>query len=455
MTFHLKGGVLLAKQDVAGARVALEKSLQLDPSFMPAARTLASLDLADKKPDAAKKRFQDIITRDPKNTTAYLALAQIQDETGSKIEEVQATLERAVAANTSNVLARSALINNYRKSGDVKKALSAANDALAALPNDQSILGLLGAVQVQAGELEQGVATFRKLVALQPQSPAALVTLSDAQKINKDLTGAEQSLRKALVLKPDMVEAQQRLVALFINNKRFEAAINIAAEMRKQHPNSPMGWLQQGDIEAAAGRHQDALKSFNQARTAYPKMPDPVLRIFDLYNQLGQTAEADRTLGEWFKVFPKDVMLRTYLAERYLAQGKYQQSVTLFLEMLPLSPTNPILLNNIAWAYGQLKDPKAMEYAQQAFKYAPENPVVLDTLGMLHVAAGNRNVGIDTLKKAVALAPRAVEIQMNLAKACVAAGRKDEAKTALEAVIRLLPEKAPLRQEATRMREQL
>ena len=46
LAHDLRGSVLLAKQDVAGARQSFERALVIDPAYFPAAANLARLDLA-------------------------------------------------------------------------------------------------------------------------------------------------------------------------------------------------------------------------------------------------------------------------------------------------------------------------------------------------------------------------------------------------------------------------
>ena len=51
--------------------------MKIDPSYFAAAASLAALDMADKKPADAKKRFEALLAINPKNAQALLALAQL------------------------------------------------------------------------------------------------------------------------------------------------------------------------------------------------------------------------------------------------------------------------------------------------------------------------------------------------------------------------------------------
>ena len=89
------------------------------------------------------------------------------------------------------------------------------------------------------------------------------------------------------------------------------------------------------------------------------------------------------------------------------------------------------MLNNFAWTLGQLGDSKALGIAERAYQLAPNNPLVLDTYGVLLVGAGNSSKGIEYLARAVSLAPERPDIRLNYAKALLKAGKTEEARKEL------------------------
>ena len=91
-----------------------------------------------------------------------------------------------------------------------------------------------------------------------------------------------------------------------------------------------------------------------------------------------------------------------------------------------------VALNNLAWTYQQLKDPRALATAERAMKLAPESPAVLDTLGWILVEQGNAARALPLLQQATSRAPSAGEIRYHLALALWKAGDKAKAKAELE-----------------------
>ena len=55
---QLRGTATLGKGDLTGARKNFEQALSKNPTYFPAAASLANLDLSEKKPVEAKKRFE-------------------------------------------------------------------------------------------------------------------------------------------------------------------------------------------------------------------------------------------------------------------------------------------------------------------------------------------------------------------------------------------------------------
>jgi Tfp pilus assembly protein PilF len=106
-----------------------------------------------------------------------------------------------------------------------------------------------------------------------------------------------------------------------------------------------------------------------------------------------------------------------------------------FQAVLKEDPKNLVALNNLATAYQQEKDPRALEYAEKAHALAPDSAAVLDTLGWILVEQGNTARGLPLLQKAVSLAPAAPDIRYHLAAALARTGDNAAARKELVQVL--------------------
>lgn len=436
MASNLRGLALLGKRDVAGARGSFQRAATLDAAYFPAAANLARLDLADKKPGDAKKRFDAVLAKDPKNVAALLAIAELRAATGGSADEVASLIRKAVAANPTDALPRVALIVHWLRANHARNAVAAGQEALAALPNRPEILQAMGRAQLAAQETNQALETFNKLAQLQPSSPAPLLLVAEAQVTAKDKEAALRTLRKALALKPDMVEAQRGIIMLEVDAGRHAQAIAMAREVQKQRPNEAAGYVFEGDAHAYRKSWADAATSY-RAGLKQTASPELAAKLYAALAAGGNAKEAEQFAATWTREHPKDATVRLYIARAALAKQDYATAAREMRGVLDLQPNNAAVLNNLASASGQLKDPKAIEYAEKANKLAPNQPAIMDTLGMLLVEKGETERGLTLLQDAVKLAPSTPELRLDLAKALIKADRKDAARKELEALAKL------------------
>jgi len=92
----------------------------------------------------------------------------------------------------------------------------------------------------------------------------------------------------------------------------------------------------------------------------------------------------------------------------------------------------------------------ALEYAERAHDLAPDNPAIMDTLGLMLTKAGQVERGLELLGRAADAAPDAYQIRLNFAKSLIKTDRKIAARKELERLA-TLDEKLPERQEAVKL----
>jgi predicted Zn-dependent protease len=91
-----------------------------------------------------------------------------------------------------------------------------------------------------------------------------------------------------------------------------------------------------------------------------------------------------------------------------------------------------VALNNLAWTYQQEKDPRALATAEKAFKLAPQNPAVADTLAWILIEKGDTKRAIPVLEQALSRAPDANDLRYHLAFGLHKAGDKAKARKEIE-----------------------
>ena len=151
---------------------------------------------------------------------------------------------------------------------------------------------------------------------------------------------------------------------------------------------------------------------------------------------LGRTAEGEGRLIAWLKQHPDDMAVRAQYAESLLNREQYGPAAEQYRYLSAKVPNNLVVLNNLAYALAQMKDPQAVQMAGQALKLAPDNPATLDTMGWALLKTGQATQALPYLKKALSKQPDAGDIHYHLAAALAESGDKARARQELDQLMK-------------------
>ena len=445
VTHNMRAVALMGKKDSAGARKSLEKAIELDAKFYPAVVNLARLDLAEKKPDAARKRFETLLTKDANNLQAMLALAELS-LLNKREKDYVSWLEKAVQAHPKAMQPRALLSRYYLSKNDNNKALGLAKEALKNNPDDPQALNLLGATQMASKDAKSGVDTYKQLTQKTPNAADAHLRLGLAEAAANNLVAARNSLNTALKLKPDMTAAMDIFIRLEMQEKKPEAAMQWAKKIQSSLPKSPLGFDREGDILISQQRYAPAAKAY-QIALDKGSGTQGLIKLHTALDRSGDAKAASSKLESWVKAHPNDLMARAYIAGQSVKGGQDKAAIAQYEEILRQRPNEAMAQNNLANLYQNIKDPRALDFAEKAYKNLPEHPVVQDTLGWILVEQGQGKRGLELLAKAAAQLDKNPTVQYHYA---VALGRDGNAAKAKEILQKLLADNAkfPEREEA-------
>jgi putative PEP-CTERM system TPR-repeat lipoprotein len=278
--------------------------------------------------------------------------------------------------------------------------------------------------------------------------------MAEAQFAAKKMDEAIENLRKALDLKPELMEARQALARVYLQSGRVTEAIGIAREVQKERPKEPIGYALEGDIHASQKKWPEAASAYRNG-LKHADSTDLAVRLYNVLAASPDQAKAASDFADtWLKNHPKDHAFRLKLAEAALATKQWGTAIQHYRKVLEAAPKNAAVLNNLAWAQSQIKDPKALDHAEEANRLAPNHPAIMDTLGTLLVDAGQTARGLELLQKAVAQAPQAPGIRLNYAKGLIKAGQKDAARKELDELAKL-GDKFPAQAEVAQLQRGL
>lgn len=433
LLLNLKGGVYLALRDVPAARASFEQALGMDPVYLAALNNLAQLDLAGKKPQQAQQRFERALAKAPKNADLCAALAKLAASQG-KTDEARRWLERGHRDNRDAVAPALLLSNFYLQTGAPDKALELARTLQAGHPGDADALAMRAQVEYGAGQTQAALDSYSKLASIQTTSAPVQMRISSLHLALGEHQNALQAVKRAQVLDPTLLEARVVEVALLLALNRQHDALAVARQVQHQQPKLAAGYKLEGDVLMAQKLPQDAVKLYQHALQLSNIGPMQV-QLYRALLAAGQLREADARMAAWLQDKPDDLGLRSYVAGVKLAAKQYRSAIEQLQYIVAKDAANVAALNDLAWAYQQQQDPRALATAEQALKLVPDNPIVLDTLGWIVLEQGDVKQATTLLRKAAGLAPKLAEIQYHLGAALAKSGDKPGARKQLEQLL--------------------
>ena len=426
----LRGRVFEQLGQLRDARLAFEQALAMSADFMPAVDSLAALDMAANKPQAALARYESFVKRNPRAAKAMIRLAEVS-RFGVGRAAATAWLDKAVAVNPVDPAPWLAAVELERRMGDESAALSRARRAVAAVPGDYDVQRQLAVSLQGSGENNQALKVLQIMNQLRPTSIEPRLLLAQAHLTANNSLAARQEIDKALALEPASTDVGRAHIVMLLKEGKPENALALVRARQKQAPQDPAAWLMEAEIHAASSNWPAAIPALRQGLT---KAPDSTLamRLSDALRRGATAAEAADFEQGWVNEHPDDAGFVASLGQAADRRGDAVEAERWYRRTLVLQPDAPVVLNNLATLWVKAKPSQALELAQRAVQLAPDVPPFLDTLAQAQSAAGQREQAVKTQAKAVALAPRSGDFRLQLARLLLAVGEKRKAREELE-----------------------
>ncbi len=430
---NLKGGVYLSKKDIPSARASFNKALSVQADYFPAITNLARLDIQENNPQAAKRRFEAILENDNKNIQAMYALANLA-LSQQDVDSATKWFELASNRNPDDLQPAIQLAVFYLRTGEKSKPLLISQKLLSTHPDDLRVLEILAQSQLANDKKAAALGNYEKIAARSSESAEVQFKIASIHASMENLSAASTALKRALDINPDFLEAKLAQIQLAVQNKNESEALKLIKGIQKQHNESPVGYVLEGDLLVSQDKPELAIEAYEQA-ISVAKSSAIMIKLHAVLSHIGKEKEANAKMNKWLTDNPSDAQARLYLAGSYLDKKQYDVAIKEYEIIVQQSPDHAMTLNNLAWLYQQKNDSRAVDYAERAFQNAPEAPAILDTLGWILFENGDTTRALTLLEKAATLAPNSGEIQYHLAAALAKSGNKTKARVLLEKIL--------------------
>ena len=200
---YLKGQMLRRFGDEAAAAGAFERTIEIDPGYVPAYVNLAEIEARAKRLDSAREFLRRALERKPDGADVLRALGDVEMRSG-RVDDAIAAYEKALQADPGSPISKSALASALAEAGrDLDRALDLARAARETDPSSPHFAEALGRVYYRKGIYSAAVDQFRNAVDLLAHPVAAYrYRLGLALLASGDRAGAARELKLALMIDP-------------------------------------------------------------------------------------------------------------------------------------------------------------------------------------------------------------------------------------------------------------
>ncbi len=421
--------------DFTKAETVLTSRLQTDPNNSAAGSALAPLYLVTGRPDDAKKLYNELLSQRPDDVAALVGLAGIVIAE-KKWPEAMGYIGRARAIAPNDPAPGLFLVNMYGLQQDWENAFATATELVGKFPKNVDVIDKLGRVQIEAGDTNAALSTYKRAHEIAPNSLPILSTYVGLLKTAKNFPEARSVLQAALDRDPQNAPLKADMIRVDAEIGGLDAGLAGARKFAAKDPDNSLYDVVSAELYEKAGRSGEAVALLEKVVAARPSDTNLTIALSRLYIDTGIRAKAEAVLKARLKDDPKDFPARSALALLYLGQERYAAATTEYSRLIDDRPSDPAALNNLAWLYqrqGEME--KARELAQRAFAISPRDARIDDTLGWILFSQGEADKAIAYLSAANLSAPRDPDIQYHLAVALHRVGRAADARAMLEGLL--------------------
>lgn len=431
--WNLLGVAKINLNDVAGARNAYQKAVELSPKFAAPRLNLARLESNEGKLAEAQTALQTVLRIDPNNSEAMFEMGRLE-ERNNRVPSAIKWIDKARLIDRKNTRAAVYLVDLYLRQQNVTQALEIARETVASQPQDLSALAALARAQINNKDPAAARNTVTTLTQLGRNSPSIQVEIARLQLQTNDSRQAQLSLQRALEIQPDFYPAMDLQAEMALQNRDYVEAERLGKALITKYPNRGQGYHILADIAGSRGHNADAI---NGHRTALSKEPNTenALRLARAYILVGEPAKAASFLTEWQQTHSSNEQLQSALAEAYMRAQNWAMARAIYEKILAQQQNRADLYNNLALINLKLNQlDKALSLAEQARQKSPNDSNVVDTYGWILFKQNQPARALQLLREARLRDPNNLSVRYHLAWILLKTGHTEEARMEANAV---------------------
>lgn len=433
--FIALGKIYLANSQKDEALAAFAQAKR-DDAQIPANLLIANLHIQNKNFQKALAAYNEILNIQNDNfeaLTGKIGLATITNDENSYKLAVKALQEKH-PNNPETYLIQAAKALNEKNFSDAENFLLRVLQL-----NDEHITAvlMLATSYISNNKRNSALALLEEKTrkpALE-KNPHLHYQLASLYQQNNNLIKAANSLQVATQLRPDNLQYLKNYIQVLLQTEKTDVAQDALDNFLIRNPKNAQAFALAGDfylanqnLTAAASLYENAFKLQTNETN--------LINLYRIANRQNKT-DSEQYLIRWLQQYPNAYEVRNELASHFVRSGNYQSAIQHYEFLYTANIINPAVLNNLAWAYLQTGNRRALSIGQQAHQLAPSSPEIIDTYGWILTNMGQLQRGIELLEQSSAMRPESIDMRYHLAYAYVQNGQNPKAQNLLNSMLEI------------------
>lgn len=294
---------------------------------------------------------------------------------------------------------------------------------------------------LRRGAAAEALSAAQELVAAQPQDPHAHRLLAAARRAGGDRDGAIAAIDQAIAIAPEDANLHLERAGLLLDGRQLDQAQAALAQAIGLDPNQFPAYVVQSQLAISRGDLDEAERLIRTAARIAPDHPQVAAVEGTLLLRRGDADGALALLSSAAERAPDEPQLRHALGFAYLAKGHFAFAEQAFRGMLERSPASSNSLRVLLIELMRLQG-RTVEAADDLKQLADADPSpgMQRWLGEIELEAGRVDTALPRLRAALAAEPRDRRTLSALIEAWRRLGDADDARATLEAALATHPQ---------------
>ena len=395
LIYNYLAGISFKQKDDQAAIDYLQKAKAANPEYLSPALNLAAYYLSKAEYDKALGEYKAILDQNRNNLTALVGMG-VAYELAGQVDLAKQTYEQMLAIESPEAALHVA--QYYSKNDRLEEALTVLDEALKKAPLSVPLYAPKASLLLQAGRSNEAMTVLEQLEKLKAGS------------------------------------GYPKLIALLLKQGQDAKAEKIAESVIKGSPGSNYGYLLQSSIFEYKKQPSKAVEVLKQGLSTLPDDARLTLQLGRIHDLGGNTSEAILVYQELINNNPAYYPGFFALGTLYDRRGNKKEAQSYYKKTIALNERYVPALNNLAYLYadnyGDMQ--MALTLSFKAYRLAPEQQDVMDTLGYVLLKNNKAEEAVKILEKTIKMHGYNPTISFHLALAYVELKQADKAIAELE-----------------------